>query len=734
MKTFFMFLDPAQLLAQFVEIATTLIEYLGLATILVGIGPNLIRSISFMLDKLIIGLIDKFYEYFEILINGTLLTDSMVKGMMDRVYIIVGVFVVFRLAMLLINYIINPQEVLDEKLGVNALVTRVILGLILMIFMPNIFGYAFDLQGAIFEDKIIENIIMSEDEVKELEELEDEQGMGKIIGMTVFKGFFSLSNSGKYHFLAKQTYKQATDPKEVYDLALIDLLVMPGLLNSGINATMASNYVFDYFPIISTIALGFTLYILVKYCLDVVVRSFKLSILQVIAPIAIVEYMINKDRNEVFKSWRTATIACFVTLFIRVISLWFVAYVTMLMNKPDLIAGDSLLKENDFLLKAIILLGLLALMMELPKLFSNIFGLDLEQDSGVKSVLGKVISAGKMVGGAALMAGGAAIGGAVGRAKNAGDMHKAKQQINNNPNLNAAQKQAALTNLQAKNAQARNKARMGTLMGLGTAALSAAPGGNQIHSGFAGVSQGIKGDRAKQQAEDEKEQAAEERAQDIARQAAYRQQDAENRRQDILRDNVKSQVANNPGATAQEIIDSVLNTQISTKLNGMDLGVLTGTIRANLQTIQDSGLPTQQQDVVRNVQEVLGTRLGVSTEQTTQIVNQVLGDSATATPTQVEQIVNQVVQVARDTAAPEVTQVVNQVMGTVVSTTVNDATQTVNQQQGTTIDTSVTDATANVSFTSSELPESLFDGDTPIARRNSNGEVETVFDSQHMDG
>lgn len=391
------------------DLGINLLSYAGIAGILYAIGGILIRTVSWAFDKQLINFIGYAYKYFETIVDGTLLTDSVVRGMMNRVYLLIGVIIAFRLGMLLFSYILNPSDVIDEKIGVNALVKRIVIGMILIIFIPNIFGLAFEIQKAILKDQVIEQIIMDENTFETVNEYKENHGIGKIIGMSVFSGFFHLSEDGKTSAKVKKNYEKATDIKKDYDLNIIDELEMPGLMNSGILTEISDNYVHDYFPIFSTVVLCYILYLLVKFCLDAVVRSFKLSILQIIAPIAIVEYMINSDRNEVFKTWRKASVATFAMLFMRVVSLWFVAYVTLLMQPGAiaLAAGETtLLQTSDDLLKAVIILGLLAFMMEFPKLMSEIFGLDLEQDSSVKNVLGKA-AGGAMVG---LALGGAAVG------------------------------------------------------------------------------------------------------------------------------------------------------------------------------------------------------------------------------------------------------------------------------------------------------------------------------------
>lgn len=385
-------IDPAAIVGILSDLAVSILSYAGIAVILYNIGGILIRTVSWFFDRILINFIGFFYKYFETIINGTLLTDSVVRGMMDRVYLLVGVFVAFRLGMLLVNYVINPSEVMDEKVGVNALVKRVILGLILIIFMPNIFNFAFKLQEAVLKDQVIERVIMPENEMAKVMKYKEKHGMGKIIGMTVFRGFFNLSDAGKSSSKVKTNFDKATDIEQTYDLSIIEDLSMGGTFNRGVLAQNGDTYVHDYFPIFSTVVLGYVLYLLVQYCLDAVVRSFKLSVLQVIAPIAIVEYMINSDRNEVFKSWKKAVVATFAMLFMRVASLWFVAYVTMLMQ-PGATDSTSLLQTGDNLLKAIIVLGLLAFMMDFPKMMSDIFGLDLDQSGSVKSVMGKAMGA-----------------------------------------------------------------------------------------------------------------------------------------------------------------------------------------------------------------------------------------------------------------------------------------------------------------------------------------------------
>ena len=141
--------------------------------------------------------------------------------------------------------------------------------------------------------------------------------------------------------------------------------------------------------------------------------------------------MINGDKEGMFKAWTKTTIAAYAMLFMRVFCIWFVAFITTLMNQKCTASANGVCKDSllymtvdasgnatpDYLLRALITLGLLAFLMDLPKLLSEVFGLDLEQDASVKGLMGKVGGAAKMIGLGAVAAGGAAVGGAIGSIK-----------------------------------------------------------------------------------------------------------------------------------------------------------------------------------------------------------------------------------------------------------------------------------------------------------------------------
>lgn len=400
----------------------------------------LIRNIAFWLDQLIINYIDKFYGYFDKLLAGQIFSADVVSDVMRRVYIFVALFILVKLMILFMKYLTNPEMVSDDKLGSAALVKRVIIGMCLMLFLPTIFDLGIGFQRAILKDNIFGTMLLNETQLEYYEQ--NQSKMGRILGFNVYQAFWSINTSANATAQQKKEYEKV--------IAEAD----PGMLGlTGINdKDGGGEFIYDYFPFVSSMVLAVVLYLIIKYCLDVVVRMFKLFLLQLTGPLAITDYMINGDSNNMFKNWTKTTLSVYLMLFIRIFSIWFIAFVTSLMQtqcRAGEVCNSLLYKSNppDYLMRGIITIGLLVMLLDLPKFFSELFGLDLEQDATVKGIMQKGMNAVKGVGLGAMAAGGAAIGGAMGGLKSGTNAIKGKI------GAKVADKNAAKGGLSAKNGE-----------------------------------------------------------------------------------------------------------------------------------------------------------------------------------------------------------------------------------------------------------------------------------------
>lgn len=334
------------------------------------------RHFCIYFDQMIVKFADKVYGYFTQLAGGTLLTADVIDGLMNRVYILIGLFIFFKLAMVAIKYMINPEQFLDDKLGAQTLVKRTIIGSLIIIMIPFIFDTANRIQEAIISDRVIEKIILPEDAYRELVKT---RHPGRDLAMTVFKGFFTWNPSISPESETKvyNSYNKAVGDGGYNDIGLFDR----GLINKESGGV----YVIDYVPIISTLATGYLLFMLIKYAMEIAFRSFKLVFMRLLSPFVIVNYMLDPSKEDVMKKWVNATISTYLMIFIRVLTVWFAVLISYYLNKG--VNGTSLLNEPDALLKTLIILGLFAFLKDLPKIVSEIFGYNLQENETIGGIM-----------------------------------------------------------------------------------------------------------------------------------------------------------------------------------------------------------------------------------------------------------------------------------------------------------------------------------------------------------
>jgi len=137
-----------------------------------------------------------------------------------------------------------------------------------------------------------------------------------------------------------------------------------------------------YLYLISTIAGIAVCYILLLYCIDLAVRSFKLAFYEIIAPLPIFMRVIPKQ-EKVFDNWWKAVLSCFVEVFTRMFILYlgvfFITYLPAILGKMFSI-GSTPYRENIILyllVRCFIIVGLFIFIKQLPSI--------IEKATGIKS-------------------------------------------------------------------------------------------------------------------------------------------------------------------------------------------------------------------------------------------------------------------------------------------------------------------------------------------------------------
>lgn len=641
---------------------------LGLSSwLLIGGGIiYVVRFISFYIDLLLINFIGAIYDYFTMLLDGTMFNEEVVSAVMKNVYVFIGVIVFFRLVMVLLKYIVNPELVSDGKIGATNLVKRVIIGMAGIILIPTIFTFANNIQVAFLKDQVIQKIIIPEDLIEVSKKKVD--NAGRYIGTYVLGGFLNPSSGAPANIVKE------------YDLAIKKGDLSSIDVNDGALLVWGwGGYKYNYFVFLSTFVLGYVLFLMIKYCLDLISRLFKLFVYRLIAPIAMIEYMINGSDDGVFKNWKTAVLSTYFLLFVRVFALWFVVFVMTLMTgdlPDDKYVTGSLLATNDNLLRALIIVALLGFMMDLPKLIGNIFGLDLEQEGSASGLLNSIKGGFAKIAGAGLTMGGAMVGGAIGAAKGGiGSLNAwgAKKTTNAK---NKATMQARADKLGTWSTTGRDSVKAAT-----SGVIGAAMKTNQYTaSAYGGYSSVMK--EANEAPKKEMEKA---------------KQNERDRNLQRIADKVAPESVSNSNNTSENNVQrgdmelTSMQSSITTSLkNGISLDKVAAEVEATcsklnvpkdeieqiIKPLYDTS-STPEEKAVNVVQKLKGLDIGNSEVDVK--VNQVAGDKISDTVTSATQTVNQEVGTRVSNVASNATQTVNQTIGQQVSTNAADVHQTVHQ-------------------------------------------------------
>lgn len=126
-----------------------------------------LRTLFFSLDKVIYGLIDDVYGLLLQLTRTSVFTEESIHQFSERVYALVGIFMLFKVTISLVNYVLNPDDFTDKEKGLGSIVKHVILSLVMIVLVPYIFNEAFELQSIILEENTIMNLIFGSPSARE---------------------------------------------------------------------------------------------------------------------------------------------------------------------------------------------------------------------------------------------------------------------------------------------------------------------------------------------------------------------------------------------------------------------------------------------------------------------------------------------------------------------------------------------------------------------------------------
>lgn len=324
---------------------------------------DFIRFAFLIVDGVIYTVIALLYKLFFDITNVLLFTSDDVKQILARIYVLLGVFMLFKITIELLNMFMNPDTFTDKSKGGANLVKNIMITLVILGITPWAFQQAYKIQHIVIEKNIINVIILGNG--AETTQESDKELIGKNMAGNIFVGFFN-------------------DPANPE----IAKMVMNGnffLLQGYVNDKTGGEYNIDYRLLISTIAGLFAGWIILNFVFDIAVRTVKLSFLQVTAPIPIIMRLGGSKGEQRFQKWLIVTISTYLDVFMRIAIINLGTYV--IYNLSQLKYGQIDAEGNintatftdggNLFMYSMLILGVLMFIKQTPQLIEDIFGIKL---------------------------------------------------------------------------------------------------------------------------------------------------------------------------------------------------------------------------------------------------------------------------------------------------------------------------------------------------------------------
>ena len=387
-----------------------------------------LRSIMAFFDKLFFTVLQCVYEVFFNVSTAELFSNSTIREFYYRCQLVIGVFMLFKLSVTILEGIMDPARVTDKKSGAGKIISRIITSLVILALITPInipypqnkwekqvnnngilFGALYSLQERILSNNTIGKLILGTTEAAD-----DAYTQGKTLSESaddfagqIFRKFFRINvvpePKGGYDVkegLDPETnadYRFCTftkDEENFYRKASIEDLL------AEVNATCDTNSstpgIIDIVYKTVTKIVGKKIYyrysyqcwggitaliisiILILYTIDVAIRALKLAILRLIAPIPIISHMSISAKEgkgeDAFSCWIRSLTSTYLELFIRLAIMYFVIF---LVN--NLITSGIHIKHGSGVVGAFslvfIIIGMFLFARQAPRFIENSLGI-----------------------------------------------------------------------------------------------------------------------------------------------------------------------------------------------------------------------------------------------------------------------------------------------------------------------------------------------------------------------
>ena len=415
-----------------------------------------IIKVLLSIDSIIYWLVAQFFRFVIDIASADFVMTDLLNTIIDRAYVVAGVFALFIMSYALIKGLFDPDGVFKGKNSLGQIIKNLLIAIALVALMPTIFTYLFRFQAIIINNNVIGNIVLGNDSQamkfnvngKEQDITVDKVGYENYIKVASNNVAFTALNAFIYAddndkeidlsqkitagtFLTPRIGSINTTVEAIKSLYLDisgnntttfnqvrnNIVVTGNFLEinrvayhvaTGGDFTNDSGAHITYLFIVSTIC-GIVLLVLsFTFCINIVIRMFNLFLLELISPIASFSLVI--PNSKIFDNWLKATMKEYLDLFVRLftfnLTILFFSNIQNILHQINAARGNMSIIS---IMNILFVVGLLIFINEAPKLVKDILGMK-DDKKGIKD---RLFSGGvsKTLGGAlGLLGGGAAAG------------------------------------------------------------------------------------------------------------------------------------------------------------------------------------------------------------------------------------------------------------------------------------------------------------------------------------
>ena len=305
---------------------------------------SLFLGLSLLITVWIYPLIKKLYDLFMYLATFQFFDSKFISGVWNNLYILVGVIVLFAIAIKLISAMVNPDTLSDNKKGAKGAYFRAVISVVLIFIFPMIFELSYKVQSELITNNFLTRTVFGF-------EVEEGKSIGQILAWETFSSFCTPVDADTKALVKIETYEDSPFLDGYYklednideiiwlyntiyadEIATTAIGTVTGAIVGGGTANplggaeigaMAGGSIelgFEYHDLLCPLAGLLVAYELILLCMDTMFRSAKIAILELMLPIVLGAYVFNP---EILKKWAKEFFSTYISLFLKVLAIGF---------------------------------------------------------------------------------------------------------------------------------------------------------------------------------------------------------------------------------------------------------------------------------------------------------------------------------------------------------------------------------------------------------------------------